>query len=119
MNQSDKGKSQDKVFQKHGLPQARATTHENRGDKISYERVSEMHARVGRIFRRKVVTKREAGNYADVKWQITEVVKDSRRQPFWRLNHGAVKNAPENRGGGEIEKCISHIPAARLEQVSL
>ena len=80
MNQTDKRESEEVVFNEHRLAQVSAATNEYSGDEVGDKWISESDTCVSRIFRWKIIAECKAGDYAEVKRKIAEVVQQSGAQ---------------------------------------
>src|ERR1700754_731861 len=107
MNDADEGDRQQKVFDKHRLPQIRTAAQKHRREKVGDEWISEPDPGVSRILGRKVVAVRKTRDHADVKRQVAVVVEQARAETGAVFDNGAVENFPENHRDHEIKKKVT------------
>src|SRR5688500_17738112 len=112
MDQAEECNAHYQVFKKHRLAQARAAIYKNRGNKIRQEWIGKEYSRVSRILWGKIIAEGEAGDDADVKWQISVIVRQSSVNAIRQLNHRALETAPKNQRHQQIQDYVSngHLP---------
>src|SRR5690349_19827000 len=107
MDHADKSDSENVVLDEHRLAQVSAAFDEHCRDEVGKKWIREPDAGVSRIFRWEVVAEREARDHAQVKWQVAEVVQQSRAHAGAVFDDRATKHFPKDNGDDGVEQKIS------------
>src|SRR5258706_11469827 len=113
MEHSDQGDANKVVLDKEGITKSCARAHEHRRHKVGHEWISETGARECRVLRRKVLTKSETCDHAQVKREVAIVVQHSRVNPTRLFKHRPREYQPHADRHRCIEKKIDERPAIR------